>query len=81
MAVADVFTAVAEDRPYRKGLQRKEIEKILTNQATKNFLDMRIVNLLLDNFDEIWVNVMERQAIAREYFQNQLTEIENKVSA
>jgi|Deesub1362B_J571_1020462.scaffolds.fasta_scaffold08709_2 HD-GYP domain-containing protein (c-di-GMP phosphodiesterase class II) len=65
MAVADIFTALAEDRPYRKGMDRKEIENILIVQANKNFLDKRIVDLLLQNYDEILIQVKEKQEVSR----------------
>jgi HD-GYP domain-containing protein (c-di-GMP phosphodiesterase class II) len=29
MMVADIFTALAEDRPYRKGMTKKEVMRIL----------------------------------------------------
>jgi HD-GYP domain-containing protein (c-di-GMP phosphodiesterase class II) len=75
MAVADIFTALAEDRPYRKGMQRKELEGILINQANKNFLDKRITNLLLDNYDEVWREVKKAQAVSKEYYERQLANI------
>lgn len=50
MAVSDVFSALAEDRPYRKGLSRKIINDILKDMAETS-LDREIVNLLLDNYD------------------------------
>ena len=76
MAVADIFTALAEDRPYRKGMQRKEIERILTNEANKNFLDRRIVNLLLENYDELSVGAKEKQVISKEYYEKQFAKFE-----
>ena len=53
MAVADVFTAITEDRPYRKGMAAQEAAGILENMARNNVLDREIVQLLLDNFDEV----------------------------
>lgn len=64
MAVADVFTALAEDRPYRDGMQRPEIEKILSDMAIAQGLDKKIVDLLLGNYSEIWETVTEQQALA-----------------
>ena len=71
MAVADTFTAVAEDRPYRKGMQREEIEKILKKRADMNLLDKRIVDLLLENYGEVLTRVMEKQAASKEYYEHQ----------
>jgi len=75
MAVADTFTAVAEDRPYRKGMQREEIEKILKKRADMNLLDKRTVDLLLENYDEVLARVMEKQAATKEYYEQQFANI------
>lgn len=80
MAVADIFTALSEDRPYRKGMERNEVEKILTGQADRNFQDKRIVNLLLENYDEILIKVQQEQAVSRENYEKQLTGFENRSS-
>ncbi len=64
MAVADIFTALAEDRPYRVGMQRDAIEKILRNLVKSNGIDGRIVDLLFGNYGEVSRQVKEKQAIA-----------------
>jgi len=69
MAVSDIFTAVAEDRPYRKGMEKEKIETILKSQANNNAIDKKIVNLLIENFDEISHRVKEKQLISREEFE------------
>jgi HD-GYP domain-containing protein (c-di-GMP phosphodiesterase class II) len=68
MAVADIFTALAEDRPYRAGMQREDIERILKKMSKKNVIDKRIVDLLLDNYQEVLVQVKEKQSIAHEEY-------------
>jgi HD-GYP domain-containing protein (c-di-GMP phosphodiesterase class II) len=45
MAVADVFTAITEDRPYRKGMSGKEALKVIEDMAKNNSLDKSIVDL------------------------------------
>lgn len=52
MAVADIFSALVEDRPYRKGMSRNEIEKILTGQVKRQAIDGEIVDLLLNHYRE-----------------------------
>ena len=64
MAVADIFTALAEDRPYRSGMQRDAIERILENLAKNNGIDKKIVDLLLENYEEVLIHVKEKQSIA-----------------
>jgi len=68
MAVSDVFTALIEDRPYRKGMNKKQIYQIIKSQADNNLLDQKIVDLLFDNFDTIYSHVKEKQAAARHFY-------------
>jgi len=53
MTVADIFTAISEDRPYRKGMNKNEIHKIIKNQTNQKLLDQRIVELLFDNYETV----------------------------
>ncbi len=68
MAVADVFTALAEDRPYRPGMKHKEVARILRAMADREILDSRIVTLLLENYDEVLQHVKSRQEAAGEEY-------------
>ena len=53
MAVADVFVALMEDRPYRKGMTRDEALAVLQTQATGGALDPEVIALLNRHFDDI----------------------------
>ncbi|MGD0233619.1 MAG: HD domain-containing phosphohydrolase [Syntrophorhabdales bacterium] len=53
MAVADVFTAITEDRPYRKGMQRRETAQTLEKMVKVKALDGDIVSALMFHFDDI----------------------------
>ena len=53
IGVADVFTAITEDRPYRKGMSEKESLKILLKMAEDNILDPSIVDVMECHFNEI----------------------------
>ncbi len=52
MAVADVFTAIKEDRPYRDGKTDDAAIKVLRSMAGPT-LDPRLVQLLIENFEEV----------------------------
>jgi HD-GYP domain-containing protein (c-di-GMP phosphodiesterase class II) len=68
MAVADVFTGITEDRPYRAGMPEREAVRVLAEMAAKNALDARLVGMLLANFGDIDRARAEAQARAvREY--------------
>ncbi|MCF7809966.1 HD domain-containing protein [bacterium] len=53
IAVADYFTAITEDRPYRKGMPQREALGEMKVMADEQYLDRDQVNLLINNFDEI----------------------------
>jgi putative nucleotidyltransferase with HDIG domain len=61
MAVADNFTAIAEDRPYRKGLDRKSVIKILEDMAQNNKIDDNVVAIVKQYFDDINLNRLKAQ--------------------
>jgi len=46
LAVSDVFTALAEDRPYRAGMELSRIIAILEDLAAGNALDPDVVGLV-----------------------------------
>ena len=51
MAVADVFTAITEDRPYRPGMCRDDSMRVLNQLAAAGALDGHIVSLLQRDYD------------------------------
>lgn len=72
LMVADIFTALAEDRPYRKGMSREGIVQIIKQFSDRQLLDSMIVRLLFENFDEIFSYVAEKQVVAEEFYKKQL---------
>jgi HD-GYP domain-containing protein (c-di-GMP phosphodiesterase class II) len=73
VAAADVFAALAEDRPYRKGMDGREIIKTLKQFSKENLLDPRIVSLLIENHREIRDRVLEKQAEVRAFYRTQFS--------
>ncbi|MDR2367270.1 MAG: HD domain-containing protein [Deltaproteobacteria bacterium] len=65
MAVADIFVALAENRPYRKKLPRESISRIMTGMVKEHKISDRIVQSLFDNYNEaeLVVQTMESMAI------------------
>ncbi|GAB6138490.1 HD domain-containing phosphohydrolase [Halanaerobaculum tunisiense] len=53
MAVADVFTAITEDRPYRVGMSQAEAIKVLTNMVDNEALDGEVVDVLITNYGQV----------------------------
>lgn len=72
MMVADIFTALMEDRPYRKGMSRASIVPILKEFARKGYLDAKVVSFLVENYGEIERMVSEKQSLALQRYQKGL---------
>lgn len=53
MAVADIFTAITEDRPYRKGMDADTAIKVLRNMADNDSADAGVVKVVEINFDKL----------------------------
>lgn len=53
MAVADIFTAISENRPYRVGMSDNKVIKTLNGMVSHNSIDAYVVKLLIDNYDMI----------------------------
>ena len=68
MAVADIVTALTEDRPYRLGLNKESVEKILLAMAENGGIDKNIADLVCENFYRINdVRIKAQQEAQREY--------------
>ena len=76
LMVADIFTSLIEERPYRNGMNKDGIVNIMQEFADGHLLDVRIINLLFDNFDEISTVVSERKKIAMKSYEYQFASIE-----
>jgi HD-GYP domain-containing protein (c-di-GMP phosphodiesterase class II) len=53
MAVADVFTAIMEDRPYRKGMDSREALAVIKKMGRASALDEHVIAALEKHFDEV----------------------------
>jgi len=54
IAVADVFQALMQDRPYRGPMTKTEMLKVLDGEAAKGRLDAAVIACVEANFDECW---------------------------
>ncbi len=74
-AVADVLTALTEDRPYRPGLGKSDCLKILDQMVANNELDKDVVAAVHDNYDEIRGVCRQAQTLASRFFRDLAKEI------
>lgn len=52
MAIADIFQALNQNRPYRPGMPRQQVLKIMCNQVKEGALDGDMVNLIEKEYDK-----------------------------
>ncbi len=81
MAVADIFTALLENRPYRSGMTLDQIERILSAQVANHALDKLVVDILLDNFKGIAGDVMACQKESETLFEMKFAKIKKQASS
>jgi HD-GYP domain-containing protein (c-di-GMP phosphodiesterase class II) len=53
IAVADIFTALTENRPYRQGMDRAQSMAVLDRLVAERAIDGEIVSVLRRNFDAL----------------------------
>lgn len=53
MAVADIFSAITEERPYRKGMNKEQAIEVLKGDVERGEIDPDIVKLLIDNYEAV----------------------------
>lgn len=54
IGAADIFQALAQDRPYRKGLKPLQILDILKKKVAKLEIDEKVVKTIEENIQECW---------------------------
>ncbi len=53
MAVADIFSAITENRPYRKGMSKEKTIKVLRSLVDSQAIDGKIVDIVIDNYEDL----------------------------
>lgn len=76
MAVADVFTALAEDRPYRAGMKKEETRQVFQEMVAEGKLDKDVVDALYDNYE----NINESRRLAQERELTILSDFSDRIS-
>ena len=69
MAVADIFSAITEERPYRKGMTRDQAMDILSGDAKNGAISSELVTLLSDHYAEVdELRDQESRVAGKRYF-------------
>lgn len=53
MAVADIFTALSENRPYRKGMEKEGVIDILKKMSAENKIDKKVVDMAVSCYQDV----------------------------
>ncbi|MDF2866424.1 MAG: phosphohydrolase [Clostridia bacterium] len=69
LAVADIFTAIAEDRPYRVAMSKDEVIRLISSKGDDKALDSKIVKVFLENYDVIDETRKKAQSIASQEYE------------
>jgi HD-GYP domain-containing protein (c-di-GMP phosphodiesterase class II) len=66
MAVADVFTALTENRPYRRGMEPDNAKAALQTMVNAGELDRHLVDMVFEHYDNINIirDSSQKEAIA-----------------
>lgn len=58
LRVADIFQAMVQDRPYRRGLDREAVASFMQSQSDLGSVDTTITRVLLDHLDEMMTTAL-----------------------
>ncbi|ABM27720.1 metal dependent phosphohydrolase [Nitratidesulfovibrio vulgaris RCH1] len=72
IGVADIFTAMAEDRPYRKGQGREGVLRVLRDECTTGRVDGELVETVAESYPDMVGRVLDAQHAARSRFSDVL---------
>ncbi len=71
MAVADIFSAITEVRPYRAGMNKEQAQGVLTENAERGEICGEIVELLLKHYDEVdAVREQRSREVGKRYYES-----------
>jgi len=77
MCVADIYTALTEERAYRSGMNPKEASNVITAMAQHGLIDAGIVNILKTNYDSINHVRITAQHESRKWYDKMLGDCES----
>jgi HD-GYP domain-containing protein (c-di-GMP phosphodiesterase class II) len=70
LAVADIFTALAEKRPYRAPMIKEDVINIMAFKGDDKELDSKVVKILLENYDLIDTKRKKSQDMAKQEYKS-----------
>ena len=80
MAIADIFTALTEDRPYRKGMSKNDVNNALLSMVDREELDKDIVSIVFENYDRLNDIRMSSQKKAKFEYREFQSSLRNEIT-
>lgn len=80
LTVADIFTALTEDRPYRGRMSQCEVTRIMKTMSDSGKIDKDITDLILTHYDEVYECRNEGESISRKKY-NEFREKINQIQS
>lgn len=68
MAIADIFTAITEHRPYREAMSKEQVIRVLKSMAENGSICREILTILFDHFDLLTETCKTSQFEADAYY-------------
>ncbi|NLH91021.1 MAG: hypothetical protein GX481_00890 [Atopobium sp.] len=53
MAVADIFSAITEDHPYRESMPKQQAVPILQDMASNGGISAYLCSVLIENYEDV----------------------------
>ncbi len=72
MTVSDIFTALAEKRPYRDGMKKDQIYTIFKQMSDDNKIDKCCSDMIFDNYDNISKFISSAQIEQQKYYDEKI---------
>jgi HD-GYP domain-containing protein (c-di-GMP phosphodiesterase class II) len=72
LAVTDVFTALAEERPYRPAMRREPVQRLLDEEVSDGMLEASVVGLVQDKYDLVVEAMRSAQESAADFYRTRL---------
>ena len=75
MIIADVLTAIIEERPYRKGMGKTESFQIINNLINDLNICDKEAWIIKDNFDSLYETIRSTESAIKDFYTHRLNDI------
>jgi HD-GYP domain-containing protein (c-di-GMP phosphodiesterase class II) len=69
VAVADIFTALTENRPYRENLDKGKVLAIMAEMSRENHIDISLFTLVKENYELLDAKRIAEQTYSKAHYE------------